>query len=854
MSTDLEPQTIVALCGEAAAGAPGEPALVAPARAPLSHGALHAHVGRTAAALRSAGLARDDVAALVVDNGPEAASAFLALAAAAVCAPLNPAYREAELDFYLGDLGARLVVVGRDTVSPVRAVAARRGIDVVELATDPDATAGSFDLAGLAASDSRAAPDEAAPDDIALMLHTSGTTSRPKLVPLTHRQLCASAANVASVLQLTGGDRCLNLMPLFHIHGLVAALLASLRAGGSVACTPGFHPVKAFDWARDLEPTWTTAVPSMLQAILARAANDPAARAALSGLRFVRSSSSALPVSVLEGLEQALDIPVIEAYGMTEAAHQMASNRLPPESRLPGSVGPAAGPEITVLDEHGAQLSARSTGEVAIRGVNVFAGYVANPEANAAAFTSGWFRTGDEGWLDDDGRLHLTGRLKEIINRGGEKIAPAEIDDVLLRHPAVAQAVTFAIPDSRLGEEVGAAVVLVAGAAADERGLQDFVAQAMAPFKVPRSIVLVDEIPKGATGKLQRLGLHERLGVAAPASDPGSGPAGPAPPRSYLERLVARVWCEVLGLPEIGVHDDFFALGGDSILGAETVARIRDLTGRDDLPLVSIVRAPTVASFAVEIEYGVERRDTSLVPIGEGGEGTPFYLVHGVDGDVLGFAALARRLGDGRPFYGLRARGLEHEVPLYGSIEELARAYLEEVRLAQPTGPYLVGGLCAGGPVAIEMARQLRECGEAVTQVVLIDPRLKPVRTPSFYAWRLWSSLRRQELVHVVARRLRRMAERGRRRGETPAVANVSVDARIAVMRDAYVLRPLDVPAALLTSEDYDAAGVPRRLWTQALRDVRPFPFAGEHAHLFLPPAVDHLADALRTALDRDVA
>ncbi len=852
MSTDLEPATLAALLRGAASRAPGATALVAPARPSLTHGELHAHVCRTGVALHGAGLAPDDVVALVVDNGPEAASAFLALAGAAVCAPLNPLYREAELDFYLGDLGARLVVVGRDTESPVRVVAARHGIEVVELAADAGAAAGLFELVGAAATGGKGtAVREASPDDTALVLHTSGTTSRPKLVPLTHRNLCASATNVAAVLQLSQADRCLNVMPLFHIHGLVAALLASLRAGGSVACTPGFHPIRVFDWARDLEATWTTAVPTMLQAVLARVADDAAARSALSGLRFVRSSSSALPASVQEGLERALGVAVIEAYGMTEAAHQMASNRLPPEPRLPGSVGAAAGPELTVLDEHGAELPAGSTGEVAIRGINVFSGYVANPEANAAAFTNGWFRTGDEGRLDEHGRLRLSGRLEEIINRAGEKIAPAEIDDILLRHPAVAQAVTFAIPDSRLGEEVGAAVVPVAPGAAGERELQDFVAQTVAPFKVPRSIVLVDEIPKGPTGKLQRIGLHERLDVRAREHGADDATAALTPPRTYLERLVAKVWCDVLELPEIGVHDDFFALGGDSILGAEMVARVRDLTGQTELPLVSIVRAPTVASFSLEVEHGAARSDTALVPIAEGGEGRPFYLVHGVDGDVLGFAALARRLGGGRPVYGLRARGLEDEALPYGSVEEMAHAYLEEVRHVQPSGPYLLGGLCAGGPVAIEMARLLRERGEPVGQVVLIDPRLRPGRTPSFYAWRLWSSLRSRRFLRVVATRLRYAATSRQRHGHQAAAAqSVGVEAGIAALRDAYVLRPLDVPAALLLSEDYDDLGVPRGLWAQALGSVRPFPLSGSHQHLFLPPAVDALAAAVRTALD----
>ncbi len=842
MSTSSEPVTVAALVRGRAATAPAATALCAPGRPPLSHALLQEQMARTGSALRKAGLARGDVVALVVENGPEAASAFLGLAGAAVCAPLNPAYRESELDFYLGDLDARLVVVGRETPTPVRAVAASRGIEVVELVVDPEARAGRFELAGL--SDGGPGTPDPDPDDVALMLHTSGTTSRPKLVPLTHRNLCVSADNVASVLQLSETDRCLNPMPLFHIHGLVAALLASLRAGGSVACTPGFHPVRVFDWARELDPTWTTAVPTMLQAVLARITNDADARAALAGLRFVRSSSSALPVSVLEGLEQALGVPVIEAYGMTEAAHQMASNRPPPESRLPGSVGSPGGPEIAVLDERGAELATGRVGEVAIRGASVFGGYVANPEANAASFTNGWFRTGDEGRLDEQGRLHLTGRLKEIINRGGEKIAPAEVDDVLLRHPAVAQAVTFAIPDARLGEEVGAAVVLTGSGAPHERELQDFVAQTLAPFKVPRAIVVVDEIPKGPTGKLQRIGLHERLGLDPRGGSDGES-AGPEPPRTYLERLVARVWCDVLDLPQVGIHDDFFALGGDSILGAEMVARIRDLTGRDDLPLVSIVRAPTVASFVVEIEHGVERSETSLVPIAEGGEGAPLYLVHGVDGDVLGFAALARRVGGERPFYGLRAGGVGDGLP-YGSVDEMARAYLDEVVLAQPAGPYLIGGVCAGGPVAIEMARMLRARGETVDLVVLIDPRMRPPRTPRYYAWRLRTALLRGQLARLVAARLRHTAARKRRRGEVDA----GVDVRIAALRDAYVLRPLDIPAALLTGYDYDDLGVPRRMWTQAFADLRSYPFEASHEHLFLPPAVDRLAAALRSALD----
>jgi acyl-CoA synthetase (AMP-forming)/AMP-acid ligase II len=303
-------------------------------------------------------------------------------------------------------------------------------------------------------------------------------------------------------------------MPLFHIHGLIAAVLSSLSGGASVSCTPGFNALKFFGWFDEVKPSWYTAVPTMHQAILSRAERnkDEIARGRL---RLVRSSSASLPPQVMAALEATFGAPVIEAYGMTEAAHQMASNPLPPRRRFAGSVGVAAGPEIGIMDDGGALLPSGDLGEIVIRGPNVTDGYEANPEANAKAFTHGWFRTGDQGYLDPDGYLRLTGRLKELINRGGEKISPLEVDTVLMDHPAVAQVATFAVKHDKLGEEVAAAVVLREGLSVDERSLRDFVAQHLADFKVPRKILFMAEIPKGPTGKLQRIGLAKQLGLEA---------------------------------------------------------------------------------------------------------------------------------------------------------------------------------------------------------------------------------------------------------------------------------------------------------------------------------------------------
>ncbi|MSO88712.1 MAG: AMP-dependent synthetase [Rhodospirillaceae bacterium] len=486
-------------------------ALAAPECPDLSFAGLRRLCDATLVSLNRAGLGRNDRIAIVLPNGPAMAAAFVAIAGAAATAPLNPGYRAEEFDFYLGDLDARALVLARGDDTPARTVAKARGVPILDLVTPPGTPAGTFTLEGNAGKTVTSGAAKAG--DVALVLHTSGTTSRPKQVPLTHANLAASARAIGRTLRLAPSDRCLNIMPLFHIHGLVAAVSASLAAGGSVFCTPGFNALKFFAWLAEANPTWYTAVPTMHQAILSRAGRNPEI-IANSRLRFIRSSSASLPPSVMRELEAAFNAPVIESYGMTEASHQMTSNPLPPLARKPGSVGMAAGPEVAIMDDGGGLLGRGGVGEIVIRGPNVTAGYHNNEAANAANFTHGWFRTGDQGVLDDDGYLTITGRIKELINRGGEKISPREVDEVLMDHPAVAQVVTFAVPHDKLGEEVAAAVVLREGQEANERELRDFAAKRLADFKVPRKIVFLPEIPKGATGKLLRIGLAAKLGLA----------------------------------------------------------------------------------------------------------------------------------------------------------------------------------------------------------------------------------------------------------------------------------------------------------------------------------------------------
>lgn len=489
----------------------------APERDWLTYGRLRDLAAEVKTSLNRFGIGRGDRVAIVLPNGPEMAAAFITIAQAATTAPLNPAYREEEYEFYLSDLGAKALVVMADYDGPALAAATKAGMAILRLEVAAGAPAGHFTLV----SDASGNADGSAPaaDDVALILHTSGTTSRPKIVPLLQSNVAASAAHILGSLSLTADDRCMNVMPLFHIHGLIAAVSASLAAGASVWCAPGFDALKFFGWMKDAQPTWYTAVPTMHQAILTRAGRNKDIIDAVP-LRFLRSSSASLPAQVMKQLAETFNAPVIEGYGMTEAAHQMASNPLPPRPQKPGAVGVEAGPKVRIAHETENHLI-DGTGEVVISGPNVTPGYESNPEANEKSFFEAegarWFRTGDQGAFDEDGYLHLTGRLKEIINRGGEKISPLEVDGVLLDHPAIAQVVTFALPHPKLGEEVAAAVKLKDDAQATEREIRDFAAERMADFKVPRKVIILDEIPKGATGKMQRIGMAEKLGLVEKA-------------------------------------------------------------------------------------------------------------------------------------------------------------------------------------------------------------------------------------------------------------------------------------------------------------------------------------------------
>lgn len=485
-------------------GAADRPAVVVPDGPVLNYRRLRDLVAEGAGRLAELGVRPGDRVAMALPNGPEAIVLFLAAALGATACPLNPAYKEEEFRFYLEDTGARILLVPPGEGQAARLALPPGGI-AIEVEID---SRGQLQMTSARAREQGATAQPSREDDIALVLHTSGTTSRPKRVPLLHRNLVASVGNITAHYRLGEEDVSLCVMPLFHVHGLVASALAALGAGGTVVAPRKFSPLQFWPLAREFRPTWFSASPTPHRMILMRAAANRLE--GMERMRFVRSCSSALTPTLLEEMTSRYSIPVLEAYGMTEASHQMASNPLPPGRCRPGSVGPGTGVVIAAMDEDGRLLAPGTPGEVVIRGPNVVDGYEANPEANAASFTGGWFRTGDLGVLDGDGYLTLSGRLKELINRGGEKIAPPEIDAVLESHPAVVEAVSFGLPHPTWGEEVVAAVVL--SSPVEEKALLSFCRERLADFKVPSHLYIVDAIPRTPTGKVQRRFVAEAFG------------------------------------------------------------------------------------------------------------------------------------------------------------------------------------------------------------------------------------------------------------------------------------------------------------------------------------------------------
>jgi acyl-CoA synthetase (AMP-forming)/AMP-acid ligase II len=490
-------------------------AIVAPGRASLSYGGLLGLVRQTERRLRALGAGHDTRVVTVLPEGPEALTCAVAVASVATAAPLDPAYGVAEATDHISRLNADVVLAPLGAELPAVVAARALGIPVMRVSVAPAGAAGAFhwvdDEAG------RLRQRSPTGDRCAFMLQTGGTTGRPKLVALSHRQVAASTESMARAWRLCPGDRSFVAMPMFHVHGLIGAGLTSLATGAGVIFPPALYPPRFGLWIKETRATWMTAAPVIFKMLLQYGRTELAALRRDHGLRFVRSCSAPFPSSLVPEVEELLGVPLIEAYGMTEAAHQIASNPMPPECRKIGSVGRPVGPAVAIIDPNGHRLPHGPAGEIVLRGPTVITRYERDDDATAsddhdAAFVDGWLRTGDLGAFDDDGYLFISGRLKDVINRGGEKIWPTEIEAVLERHHAIIEAAAFPIPHPVLGEAVAAAVVLRRPASVDSKDLSAFVAAHLSASKQPQQFVLLDRLPKTSAGKLDRRRLAATVG------------------------------------------------------------------------------------------------------------------------------------------------------------------------------------------------------------------------------------------------------------------------------------------------------------------------------------------------------
>jgi acyl-CoA synthetase (AMP-forming)/AMP-acid ligase II/thioesterase domain-containing protein len=737
--TEPEAQlTLGEVIGRIAARSPNQPAIVSSGFAPLTYRDLKRQLDSIRRQLRFAGFDRGARIGVFMPNGPEAVLAIVAAACSSIAVPLDPRLSPAEIDQRLDQLRLNALLMRQGSASEARQAAERRRLAIIEAAP-----VGHGQLAldiTVQVSNSPSTDGEPDPDSPAFILQTSGTAAQPKLIPFSHSNMLAAAARLQAWFGLTSWDRCLSVSPAYYSHGLKVTVFTPLLTGGSIAIPANSTIVALDEWFDFLRPTWYSAAPTLHAAVLDKAKSPDNVQAHT--LRFVVSGGAPLPNEVQDGLQRVLGVPVLEHYGSSEAA-QIAANRPPPGPNRPGSCGQAWPETLTIVGQEGHRLPAGEQGEILVRGPTVMSGYLDAPELNQAAFVDGWFRTGDVGSLDEDGFLSLHGRLSELINRGGEKIAPAEIDSALLRHPAIAEAAAFAIPHPRLGEDVAAAIVLHPGAQTTPAELRQFLQRELASFKIPHRILILDRLPKGATGKVQRrllCGSMERQGTL-PMPDVSKGPLD-------LEAELLILWRKLLKSESLTVDDDFFASGGDSLLAMEMLLEVERLIG-EPVPESVLFGAETVRQFASKIARQMGKFTTPLIHFHASGDKPPLYFFNG---DLVGGHLCVRRmvelLGPDYPIISIDPHGLRGE-PIPPSIEKMAADRLPLILEKQASGAFLLGGRCNGAMVAFETARLLIANGHKVSMVAMVDPptvnarpapraiiaMMKPIELPYLLRW-----------------------------------------------------------------------------------------------------------------------
>lgn len=695
---------------------PNAIAILAPQKQPITYDRLFQHLVKTTSSLHQLGITNTDRVALVMNNGPEMATAFLAIGSVAVCVPINPKSSLSEFKTYLSAVKAKVIIIEYDMSTEATKAALELELEIITVKCEGN-EAGIFDIIN-APSDCKKVGDYSKPEDIALILFTSGTTGTPKIVPLTHRNIYSCTKNIVSSLLLSSKDRCLNVMPLFHSGGLVMSLLSTLFVGGSIICTTGFVSSQFFRWLAELSPTWYSAVTAIHQAVL-QEWEYIGKSSIVHSLRFIRCGSAALPPQLAQKMESALQIPIIEGYGSSEAVSQIAVNPLPPGQRKLGSAGKPTGCKVEIMDELGNLLPVGVSGEIVIQGASVFSGYENDSTANLMSFCNGWFRTGDQGYFDSDGYLYINGRIKEIINCGGAKISPREVEEVILSHPAVKEVVAFAIPHLSLGEAVAVAIVTKGEKIISGADIQQYASKRVIYYKVPHKVVFVESIPKESTGKVNRLGMAEKLGNIVKLVNYGQLKNSA---NDEFEHKMMDIWRNLLDRSELRINESFFSLGGDSLTATFMSVQIEEVFGKY-IPVSLIYENDTIEKLVGILSCEeVVSSHVHLVPLHTSGQKPPLFTIDTIGGNIPHYRKLAVFLGRDQPVYALRLNEDSNEsVP--ETIELIASNYVREICSVQPTGPYYLAGYSLNGTIAFEVAQQLYRQGQKVALLAMFDTR-----------------------------------------------------------------------------------------------------------------------------------
>lgn len=728
-------------------------AILSPQKQPITYDRLFQHLVKTTSSLRQLGITKTDRVALVMSNGPEMATAFLAIGSVAVCVPMNSKSSLCEFKTYLSAVKAKAIVIADGMSTEATKAAMELEIEIITVKCEGD-EAGIFDVIN-APSNCQKVVEYSKPEDVALILFTSGTTGKPKIVPLTHSNIYSCTKNIVSSLMLSAQDRCLNVMPLFHSGGLVMSLLSTLFAGGSIICTNGLVASQFFGWLSELSPTWYSAVPTTHQVVLQQW-EHMGLPAVVHSLRFIRCGSAALPPLLAQKIESALQVPIIEGYGSSEAVSQIAVNPLPPGQRKLGSAGKPAGCNVEIMDEFGNLLPVGVSGEIVIQGASVFSGYENDATANVKSFYNGWFRTGDHGYIDSDGYLYIKGRFKEIINCGGAKISPREIEEVLMSHPSVKEVVAFAFPHLSLGEVVAVAIVTKGEKIISEDAVQRYVSKHVIYYKVPHKVVFVDNIPKEATGKINRIGMAEKLGITV---NTVNDKTSKTPACDELELKMMDIWRKILKKSDIGSKESFFNIGGDSLTATFMSVHIEEVLGKY-VPVSLIYEHDTIEKLVGFLSYEEEVSPyLHLVPLQTGGNKPPLFTIDTIGGGIPYYRKIAVYLGADQPVYALRLND-DYSETIPETIELIAANYVREIRRVQPTGPYYLTGHSLNGTIAFEVAQQLYRQDQKVALLAMLDTRnhkiypfkLKPKIRKNLWQWAVFYMQRLRTMPNLNTR------------------------------------------------------------------------------------------------------